>query len=424
MAPALMDVVEEHLDEATWLWTQWERALVAPDHDLADTAEVEERLLAHVDGLTEGGAAVADALLWPALESDEPARVCVAALALLNSGLPAQQVRALLQSVGPVQRSAVQRAMEVCEDARLSEALLPLLESKDAELQATALEVLVSRGEAPDAVPGRFLSHEDARLQVAALRALQSPLRTGLYGPLLAALASKHPGVREAAIEAGLRTGVREAWATCRVAAMESRGREPLVLWALGGREEDMTLLIELLRVPERRADALWALGFSGWVSAVEACLEWMADRKVARLAGESFSSMTGLRLEGHLILPEEEPPEEPVPLEQEDLDADLVPRPEDDLPRPDAAAVTSWWRQASQDFKRGTRYLMGYTLQGEVLLTALERGPMRRRHVWARELAIRSRGACQIATRALTRRQRAGLEQAMRRGGPHAPGA
>jgi len=37
----LLDILEEHLDEATFHWEQWERALVAPDFTLAETAERE-----------------------------------------------------------------------------------------------------------------------------------------------------------------------------------------------------------------------------------------------------------------------------------------------------------------------------------------------------------------------------------------------
>ncbi len=162
----------------------------------------------------------------------------------------------------------------------------------------------------------------------------------------------------------------------------------------MGGSEQEVALLVELLHVPERRVDALWALGFSGRLSAAEACLEWMEDAKMARLADE---------------LPEELPPLE------EDLKVDLIPRPEDELPRPDAEAVATWWRKSKGGFERGVRYLMGSPFQAQVLFAALEQGPMRRRPVWARELAIRSRGAVHVSTRALTGRQRKELSRARR---------
>lgn len=409
--PVLMDVHEMHLDEASWLWTQWERALLAPDFDLADTAAVEERLLAHVDGLVEGGSAVAKALLWPALEQGDLSQVYAAMLALAQAGLPLAQLRALLHGTSPEQHPALQRALQLHE-ATSPGGLLSLLDAEGAELQALLLEVLVFRDEAPEGVLRNFLAHPLCQLKALALRSLHTLPWTESRRLLEEALVSPSSVVRDAAIEVGLTMGARAAWESCRL-AMKSAGSEPLVLWAMGGSEEDVESLVELLRAPERRADALWALGFSGRVSAAEACLKWMEDEEVARLAGEAFSSITGLHLEGQWVRSEEEPLDQPGPLDEPNLDADLTPRAEDDLPRPDVEAVTAWWRQARGGFERGTRYLMGHALQADVLLTALERGPMRRRHVWARELSLRSKGTCRVVTRALTARQRAQLRQA-----------
>lgn len=97
----------------------------------------------------------------------------------------------------------------------------------------------------------------------------------------------------------------------------------------------------------------------------------------------------------------------------QEDLDADLVPRPEDDLPWPNVAAVRGWWDAEKKRFAKGTRYLLGRPFNGSVLVEALETSPMRRRHVLARELALRSQGTLMVRTRAFTHVQRAELVKA-----------
>jgi uncharacterized protein (TIGR02270 family) len=417
MVPVMMDIVEEHLDEATWLWAQWERALVAPDHDLSDTAALEKRLLAHVDGLIEGGVPVIEAVLNPALDSDEPTRVSAAALALLGAAPPsAEMVRRMLHNPNSVQGSAMQRALEVCEHEGLGKVLVPLLlRVEDPGLQATILKVLVFRDDAPTTVLTDLLARDEPQVQMTALRGLRPLPQTAPQILLSQSLSSTHPGIQAAAIEAGLTMGAREAWKACRqaVSTNNTPSRELLVLWAMGGDEEDVGVLVEMLRVPELRANALWALGFSGWLTAAEACLLWLGDAKVSKLAGEAFSAITGLHLEGKYRLPPETSPEEPIPLEQEDLDADLSSRPEDDLPTPHPEAVASWWHEERKRFTRGMRYLMGHPFQGEVLCAAFERGPMRRRHVWAQELAIRSQGACRIPTRAFTHRQLAALERA-----------
>src|SRR5262245_29023441 len=84
MAPAMVlwDVVEEHLDDAAFLFEQWERALVAPDYTLSEVAErLEPRLFAHLDGLEIAGAEVVPRLLEPQLWSELREEVFVAALA-------------------------------------------------------------------------------------------------------------------------------------------------------------------------------------------------------------------------------------------------------------------------------------------------------------------------------------------------------
>ena len=55
MSLILDDVLEEHAEEAAFLWQQREAAVRAPDYDIEELAEVDERLEAHLDGLRIGG---------------------------------------------------------------------------------------------------------------------------------------------------------------------------------------------------------------------------------------------------------------------------------------------------------------------------------------------------------------------------------
>src|SRR5689334_5531802 len=81
----LWDVVQEHLDEAEFLYEQWSNAFHSPTYPRRELAStLERRLEAHLDGLVVGGRAVAEQLLIPELaNTDAPARSTVAALALL-----------------------------------------------------------------------------------------------------------------------------------------------------------------------------------------------------------------------------------------------------------------------------------------------------------------------------------------------------
>jgi uncharacterized protein (TIGR02270 family) len=416
MEPVMMDVLEEHLDEAAFLWSQWERALVSASYDRAHTAECEGRLLAHVDGLVVGAEAAVSELLLPGLETDEPERISAAALALLAGKRELVEVLEVLDSGDEVQRAGVGRALALSEREGLEAVLLKRLAAEDPALRAVAFQVLAFRGVVPQETRTQWLYRDDAGPVIAALRDPRPLARELAQSVLPQLLMDPRPGVREAAITTGLVSGARAAWKACRTGVEEggSGWRQGLVVLALGGDERDAEGLVALLRQEPLRADVLWALGFSGQALAAEACLEWMGDDKVASLAGEAFSAITGLKLEGEYQKPPKEEGDALAPLEEEDLDADLVPGPEASLPVPVREAVERWWQKARKGFERGTRYLRGNKLDAGSLLEALGREPMRRRPTLALELAIRSRGAHLLQTRAFTRRQQAELSAAL----------
>ncbi|NTX41322.1 TIGR02270 family protein [Myxococcus sp. CA033] len=408
----LVDVLETHLDEAAFRWVQWEQALEAPDFNLPDTAAREERLAAHLHGLVLGGAEAADAVLWPALDAGDVEQITAAAYVLLAQG-HVEAILNLMQGDVPETREALRRAVELSGAPGLGARLLPLLKRDAPSLQSLLVEALAFRHEAPPELLLRYILHDEPRPRMAALCASpalpEEPLRRHL--PQL--LESENAGIRAAAMEAGLSSGARITWEACRqtVRARDAHTPQAMVLLALFGTDADTALLVDLLGSREMRPHVLWALGFSGRRVAMEACLTLLEEPSVARLAGEAFSAMTGLRLEGLHALP---PGEHPEPLEQqEDPDADLTLKPEDGLPWPCRDAVESWWNEARPRFQSEGRYLNGQPLNGLGLLDALTHGPMRRRHVLARELAIRTQGQHRIPTRAFTQRQWAALAQA-----------
>jgi uncharacterized protein (TIGR02270 family) len=422
MRPLRWDIYETHLNEAAFRWSQWEAALDAPDFTLADAAEVEERFAAHLDGLVLGGAPVARRLLEPVLASEEPERIVTAALALLRAGEPSGSaaVLAALPLAEPPALAALQRALELAPSSTAIPAALPsLLEKEDAppELCVLVLDTLGAHRLATAALCTPLLSHPEPAVAAAALRAAcraRLPLEPAL---LQRTLDSKVPDLRDAAILAGLMGGHPAAWAACRAAA-DSRTpgvRLPLLLLGLGGDERDLKRLLDLLSDETLRADVLWALGFSGRMAAADACVVLMQEKPVAALAGESFSAITGLRIEGvHATVKEEQ--EEGG---GDDLDADLTPQPEDELPMPHPEQVAAWWREARVRLDSKQRYLAGQPFTPQVLLDALVSAPMRRRHALALELALRSRGALQVPTRAFVEHQLAGWKAA--RGAPAA---
>jgi len=420
----LWDTSERHLEEAAFLWACWEQALVAPDHVLAEVESLEERLHAHMDGLVLAGEHVSKRLLLPALESGDGEALPVAAFALLKSGTPvgADAVLQRLVSADAAAQAILRRVLELLEPSRLPSWLQSLLREEQPLLQALAMEVLGQHQLAPAAACHTFAEHEAPEVAAAAIRAA-ARCRVKLSPAVLdRALASPVTEVRDAAIETGLIGGHRSAWLACRT-AIQSRvpgSMLPLLVLAIAGNEREMEELQALLSVEKLQPGVIWSLGFSGRIACADTCLDLMKEEPLAALAGEAFSAITGLHIEGRYAAQgsHSESPE-PPPLEEEDLDADLVPRPTDALPLPQLSTIAGWWQQTRPHMARRQRYLEGALFGPQALLDALTLGSMRRRHVLALELAIRSRGAYQLPTCAFAKRQ-AGAMRMARKALPH----
>ncbi|MFP2963571.1 hypothetical protein ACLEPN_39015 [Myxococcus sp. 1LA] len=101
-------MLEEHLDEAEFRWLQWETALGAPDFSRVETARLEERLLAHLDGLVVGAATGAESVLRSVFEIEDAFRISAAAYALLVLG-EVDEVLLRLREAAPGARAAIRR---------------------------------------------------------------------------------------------------------------------------------------------------------------------------------------------------------------------------------------------------------------------------------------------------------------------------
>ena len=436
------EVVEEHLDDAEFLWSQWERALASPAYTLAEVAErEEERLLANVDGLVTAlvtaGEAVRERLLLPALEADAGSRRVAAAFALLASGdaAAAEPVLRLLREGDAPLRASAERALglagyEVGASPRplgaawIEDALRAVLHDAAPSAQAAALSALAFRRASPGATLTGLRGGDDPELLAAAFRSAAGWRDKVPPGLVVEGLVASEHAVRDEAITAGLTLGLPEAWAACQ--KLVRRGHAdtlagdtpaPLLFAATLGDARDVEPLANATDAPGLRRAAVWALGYGGRVSAAETCLRLLGDPDVGKLAGEAFAAITGLPLEGRFLGEGGGPRRRRrsrLPFATEKLDAGPGAR----LRRmrcrcSDPVAVEAWWGERRSRFERGKRYLGGAPWGRESVLAALARGPMRRRRWLAVEVAIRTRGRVQVETRALTARQRAELAAA-----------
>ena len=135
-----------------------------------------------------------------------------------------------------------------------------------------------------------------------------------------------------------------------------------------------------------------------------------MADQKTTRLAGASFSFITGLDL-AYLDL-ERKPPEgvELGPTdtpEDDDVGMDL----DDNLPWPDPDGIQKWWDANKQRFQLGVRYFMGEPVGVENCQRVLREGFQHQRIAAAQYLCLLRAGTPLFNTSAPAWRQKRWLD-------------
>ncbi len=216
--------------------------------------------------------------------------------------------------------------------------------------------------------------------------------------------------VRWTALEAAVLLGFRGAVDRFRAAVRNAAASAPPeVLERLGllGGPDDLKILSVALESPELAPAALRGLGWLGQSGAAEPLLTKMADKKVARLAGHSFSTIFGADLEAAKLTARPPAEEASAPGAAEDneesLDLDLY----EGLPSPDPAAVTSWWKANAARFARGTRWRAGQPFSPTAPAATLRAGRLADRPAAALDLAVQVKEIPLLETRDLASNQR-----------------
>jgi uncharacterized protein (TIGR02270 family) len=411
----LWDIYEEHLSEAAWLWGEWEQSLDSPLYAIGDVASgPEERLLAHLDGLVLGGEPVAKKLLLPALAGEDAGEVAAATWALLQAEDADHQdaVIEALKAAPPPAVAAMARAISLSPAADISR-LLPMWNDGAPAVQAMILDLVGPREPlwARERLDAMFRGGQPVAI-VAALRAVRRARDRDFLEHVRMALPSPQPEVQRELLTTGLVLGLKETWTLCRSAAAapgENR-RLALGLLAISPDPKDRDFVRAKATEPETARDGVWALGFCADVPAVDALIQAMANPETAKIAGEAFTSITGVPLVGILAKPgktvgpevQEVGPDDPPP----------VVRADDYLAEPNPEAVAKWWGRERARFNPVLRYLGGQPRNPDVLRPALATAATWRREVLSIELTLSQVGAPGVALRDWAKNQIKQLEQ------------
>lgn len=416
----LRELVDQSLDEAAFFWKRWESDLGSLTRSLEEVwSWTEDRLHGALDGVRVAGEGLVE-VTRAALHGRDTGALTIAAHLLAGQSPPAAR-HALADAVRHARGPRLEAIARGIETAELDGSFAPVtavLASVGPEHSAALCRIKAFRRSPPGRELDDALASGVPALQAAALRSLGVATDEALTRHIEWGLRHADAAVRCAAIDAGLRRRLPEAWAA---AVQLTEPRQPdcapfLPALAALGLPEERQLVTSALHEPALQRAGLFALAYLGTPEAVEICLAGMRNPELARCAGEAYCAITGAEL-ARDGLAAREPPDRPSPTYEDDaLDADLVPAASDLWPLPDLDAVRRHWQRIKPRFGSGARHWGGRPVDLGTLIEAVEQGPMLRRADLAREIAIRTNGLYDVEPRAFAQVQRRMMQAARAR--------
>ncbi|MCD4762527.1 MAG: TIGR02270 family protein [Desulfobacterales bacterium] len=403
-------IVEQHAEEAAFLWILRDAAVQAPHYSLNDLADLDERVEAHIDGLRVAGDA-GWSICVNALEQEEPGEVFAAAFLAFESGQD-QRIKMVLEAAAtdPELSRGLISALGWLRFDQVKEHVDQLLRSLTSELRRIGIAASAVHRQDPGPALVDALNDENTFLKARAIRAAGELGRIDLLPMLKNQLAAENKDCQFWAGWSAVLLGDRgEALEFLKTfATSESPFRESALNLTL--RVMDNTSAQNWLKEMFQQPDWLRYTVIGAGVARNPVRIPWIIEHmevpELSRVAGEAFTMITGVDLayedlegewpEGFEAGPTEEP-------EDEDVEMDT----DEDLPWPEPKLIAEWWAKNKAAFRNGTRYLLGQPLSPEHLHKVLRIGFQRQRAAAALELAILQPGQPLFEVRAPGFRQK-----------------
>jgi uncharacterized protein (TIGR02270 family) len=405
----LLGVVQHHVDEAITLRRTRSTVLISPRTTLDALARFDERIAAHLDGVS-----VAGAHAWELCEAAlKPPSVGAAFLAAVqaietNDRSRLDRLIALAAARAEVLRGITSAFGWVTRD-ELKGIVASLLVSDDPASRVVGIGACAMHRVDPGLVAGRWLKDDDARVRARALRAVGELGLHELRPACLAALSDDDEECRLWSAWSGVLVGDRNsALAALADAAGAPEPQRPGA-FALSIQAMTLTWAHQILqgvaRSPEQCRWLIKGAGIAGDPTYVPWLIAQMASADTARLAGEAFTLITGADL-ATLGLDRTRPEDFRSGPNSDPDDPKVAMDPDDGLPWPDAERVECWWEGNHARFQPGTRHFVGAHLTHAHCIDVLRNANQRHRILAAHYLCLLDPGTPLFNTSAPAWRQ------------------
>jgi len=387
------NIVEQHAEEAAFLWLLRDDAVQAPHYSLQDLADLDERVEAHIDGLRIAGdvgwSICADALA----QQEEPGEMFAYAVLAFESGQD-QRIKMVLEvaATKPELSRGLISALGWLRFDQVKGHIDQLLRSSAPELRRIGVAASAVHRQDLGSVLIDALNDDDTFLKACAIRAVGKLGRIDLLPILKKQLAAEDKDCRFwsgwSAVLLGDRDDALELLKAVAVSESPFQGRSLQVALRAMDNADAQKWLKDQAQHPDLLRYAIIGAGVIGDPVYIPWLIEQMEMPDHVRVAGEAFTMITGVDiayedLEGEWperfeAGPTESPEDEDVEMDQDE-----------DLPWPDPELILGWWEENRGVFRNGTRYLLEKPISSEHLQHVLRHGFQRQRATAALELAM-----------------------------------
>lgn len=400
--------VEQHAEEAAFLWLLRDRAACSPAYTRADMAHLDERVEAHLDGLRVAGEAAWE-ICKRSLALDDAGEV----FALSELAIETQRWQELAATLdATVHEPALQRgivsAMGWAAWERVETAVLAMIAPQGpADLKLLGLAGAMAHRRSIEGLLEHCLASEHPRLRCRALRAC------GELGArhLVAEITAQAQQVTAAEADQGLRF-----WASWALVLLGER-QWTNVLWdiafsgsAYAPRALDLAVrasapvetsrLLQVMRMrPDMILSAIDGAAASGEPSHIGWLLECLGSPEQCRRAALALCTIAGIDLQGEQAVAKPPPGAPEGPTDDPD-DDDVAVDADGDLLWPDCDALGLICHARQSAIGPGQRHLLGKPIAGAWLEELLASASQHHRRAAAFELVLMRPGSVLPETR------------------------
>jgi uncharacterized protein (TIGR02270 family) len=399
-------IVDQHADEAAFLWQLRDAAAVGPRYTLSALADLDERVEAHLDGLRVAGPHAWEACA-EVLPLETPGEVFVVAALALHAGA-FDKLASILDAAGldPVRSRGIVSAIGWTPLDRIDVSLRAFLEPRGpAALQRFGIAGAALHRADPGPPLTQALFSTDAPLKARALRAVGELGRMDLRSIVRQDFGAADADVRFWAAWSAALLGDAAA-AEVLWSFAEGGGQNAVRAIQLAARASPLAIArVQLERVSDARTALLGAVAL-GDPAGLPRLFDALREPSLARLAGHGIASMTGIDTwssgfvgrapEGFSAGPTDDPRDEAVALDPDDV-----------LPWPNADAIEAACRRLP--LAAGIRHFAGEPVSEAVLERVLLDGTQSQRMAAAIERCVLSPGVPLEEVRAPGFRQQRG---------------